>query len=218
MTTSVPQPPAPSATSAGSVGDAATVVAATARGGDGLLWLAVACGVGIAAAAVIAQLAVLRRPLLTPLALGGLLGAIARLARLATGAEPRRRHVGAVAAVAVGAVALTYGLTLHGLRTAAAAYRAAHPDAVRSLQLLDQVDAAAPLNDAASGTAARRRRLVLDPRWNDYLAERSATFLGRAERPWPWLLAATELAGAALAAGWAFRRPTAATAAPTREA
>ncbi|MCA9054977.1 MAG: hypothetical protein KDA75_14145 [Planctomycetaceae bacterium] len=150
---------------------------ATVSSGSDLLFGLLVCG--LFAAAVGIGLAwspgALRRPLLTPAAVGIGMGLL--VARLGF---PRCKTSLAVAALLpILALGLMHHQFFRRIEVAAAEQLLSHPAAISALELQNHLAD----GDSISGGDARRLRLAVSPEVSDYLIERMTPFLG--EQPWP---------------------------------
>lgn len=139
----------------------------------------------------------LRRPLVTPLVVGLVLGFVSH--RLApAGLSTVRRGSRLVAGLsAAGAIMLMHAEFLHRLQVTAAERARSDPQQAFALELSRQL----LMTTESSETIQREQRLAVAPTWADYIVHRATPLLGNAAAPWPQLLLAGEVIFAAAAAG-----------------
>lgn len=170
--------------------------------GSTVLWLLLSLAAAAGLAAVVGWgPPIVRRPLLTPLAAGALLGGItAFLLRFTSArATPVGNVVAAVCAVA--SLIIAHWLAFTRIEAETRRWVSEHPRDAQLLSMLEQAD-----DHDASPADRRARRLQLRPTWTDYLASRAAVLLGDAIPFGSVLLLVVEGAGAALIAAWTFRQ------------
>lgn len=175
-----------------------------ARRSDALLWggLVLALAAGLAWAFAQAP-PVLKRPVLTPVACGVLLGWLA--SRLALVIDRRDRSIAAVVIVflaGIGLVAAAHAQIYQSLVVAAEIRGRERPQDRAGLGLLE----AAAREDAALEPDLRAQRLQWRPTVTDYLTQRASPEQGTTPWPWPVMLVAGEALLAGLAAAVVFRR------------
>lgn len=175
-----------------------------ARRGDALLWggLVLALAAGLAWGFAQAPPA-LKRPILTPVACGMLLGWLA--ARVALVMERRERTAASIVIVAlagIGLVAAAHAQIYQSLVVAAQVRGRERPQDRAGLGLLE----AAARNDATLEPELRAERLQWQPTLADYLTQRASPGHGTTPWPWPLVLIVCEALLCSAAAIMIFRR------------
>jgi hypothetical protein len=144
----------------------------------------------------------LRRPVLTPLALGLLFGTAVRqlLAKNSPSRGKARRCL--AAGLAVGALAVMHAGVFRRIEQAAEVNVREHPEQAQALAFSEELTR----DDPAAADRVRQLRLGVAPTIRDYLSHRSAALVGERSWPGPALLLAGEFVLTAVAAGLAWGR------------